>query len=79
MKADVVERYAGNPILTPEMIPGANAVFNSSVVPFGQGYVGVFRVERRYLPADEAGRPVEGRAAAELDYLKQQTAERCQG
>jgi predicted GH43/DUF377 family glycosyl hydrolase len=47
MKADVVERYAGNPILTPEMIPGANAVFNSSVVPFGKGYVGVFRVERR--------------------------------
>jgi beta-1,4-mannooligosaccharide/beta-1,4-mannosyl-N-acetylglucosamine phosphorylase len=45
--SDVVKRYSGNPILTAEMIPGANAVFNSSVVPFGDGYVGVFRVERR--------------------------------
>ncbi len=45
--SDVIKRYSGNPILSPEMIPGANAVFNSSVVPFGDGYVGVFRVERR--------------------------------
>jgi predicted GH43/DUF377 family glycosyl hydrolase len=44
---DVVKRYPGNPILTPEMIPGANAVFNSSVVQFADRYVGVFRVERR--------------------------------
>lgn len=44
---DVVQRYAGNPILTPEMIPGANAVFNSAVARFGDGYVGVFRVEKR--------------------------------
>jgi beta-1,4-mannooligosaccharide/beta-1,4-mannosyl-N-acetylglucosamine phosphorylase len=44
---DVVQRYAGNPILTPDMIPGANAVFNSSVARFGDRYVGVFRVEKR--------------------------------
>ncbi len=47
MMRDVVQRYSGNPILTPEMIPGANAVFNSSVARFGNGYVGMFRVERR--------------------------------
>jgi predicted GH43/DUF377 family glycosyl hydrolase len=29
------------------MIPGANAVFNSSVARFGERYVGVFRVEKR--------------------------------
>src|SRR6476660_6052605 len=44
---EVVKRYAGNPILTPEMIPGANAVFNSAVAKFGEKYVGVFRVEKR--------------------------------
>jgi predicted GH43/DUF377 family glycosyl hydrolase len=42
-----VLRYRGNPILTPEMIPGANAVFNSSVALFDNRYVGVFRVEKR--------------------------------
>jgi predicted GH43/DUF377 family glycosyl hydrolase len=44
---DVIRRHPSNPILTPAMIPGANAVFNSSVTRFGERYVGVFRVERR--------------------------------
>ncbi len=44
---EVIKRYSGNPILTPQMIPGANAVFNSSVVQFADAYVGVFRVERK--------------------------------
>src|ERR1043166_3091043 len=44
---DVIKRYPRNPILTPEMIPGANAIFNSSVAVFGDQYVGVFRVELR--------------------------------
>jgi predicted GH43/DUF377 family glycosyl hydrolase len=43
----IVKRYAGNPIVTPDMIPGANAVFNSSVARVGNRYVGVFRVEKR--------------------------------
>src|SRR6185437_1093809 len=47
MMRDVVQRYSGNPIVTPEMIPGANTVFNSSVARFGNGYVGMFRVEKR--------------------------------
>jgi predicted GH43/DUF377 family glycosyl hydrolase len=44
---EIVQRYSGNPILTPDMIPGANAVFNSSVARFGKKYVGMFRVEKR--------------------------------
>jgi beta-1,2-mannobiose phosphorylase / 1,2-beta-oligomannan phosphorylase len=44
---DVIQRYAGNPILTPAEIAGANAVFNSSVTRFENRYVGVFRVETR--------------------------------
>ncbi len=47
MTHEIIQRYSGNPILTPEMIPGANAVFNSSVARFGDRYVGVFRVEKR--------------------------------
>ena len=45
--AEIIQRYAQNPILTPDMIPGANAVFNSSVTRFGDRYAGVFRVETR--------------------------------
>jgi len=45
--SEIVHRCEKNPILTPEMIPGANAVFNSSVTRFGNCYVGVFRVEKR--------------------------------
>src|SRR5437867_2811118 len=45
--SDIVTRYAKNPILTPAMILGANAVFNSSVARFANRYVGVFRVETR--------------------------------
>jgi predicted GH43/DUF377 family glycosyl hydrolase len=44
---ELVQRYSGNPILTPEMIAGANAVFNSSVVRFGDRFAGIFRVEMR--------------------------------
>jgi predicted GH43/DUF377 family glycosyl hydrolase len=44
---EIIHRHPANPILTPEMIPGANAVFNSSVARFEDRYVGVFRVEKR--------------------------------
>jgi beta-1,2-mannobiose phosphorylase / 1,2-beta-oligomannan phosphorylase len=48
LPAEIVQRYPHNPILTPRMIPGANAVFNSSVIRFGDRYVGIFRVEARW-------------------------------
>jgi len=44
---DVVKRYPGNPIITPEMIPGANAVFNSAVVRYGEKYAAILRVETK--------------------------------
>lgn len=45
----VFERYAGNPIVRPEDVPGGcNSIFNSAVVRLGQGgYTGVFRVEHQ--------------------------------
>ncbi len=45
--SDVVTRYEGNPIITPAMIPGANAVFNSAVARFEDRYVAILRVESR--------------------------------
>lgn len=47
MTPDIVRRYDHNPILSPEMVPGANAIFNSGVTRFENRYVGVFRVETR--------------------------------
>jgi len=41
----VLRRYEGNPIIVPEQIEGVNSVFNSAVVPFGDGYAGVFRCD----------------------------------
>jgi len=44
---DIVERYEGNPILTPSDIPGANSVFNSAVAKYRGKYMAVLRVEMR--------------------------------
>ncbi|HRY51941.1 MAG TPA: glycoside hydrolase family 130 protein [Candidatus Paceibacterota bacterium] len=44
---DVVWRYSGNPVIPRDIVPCANSVFNSAVVPFGKGYAGVFRVDDR--------------------------------
>lgn len=41
----VFTRYEGNPIITPDQVPGANSIFNSAVIEFGDGYVGVFRID----------------------------------
>jgi beta-1,4-mannooligosaccharide/beta-1,4-mannosyl-N-acetylglucosamine phosphorylase len=41
----VVRRYKKNPIITPDAVPGANTIFNSAVVRFGDGYAGVFRID----------------------------------
>ena len=40
-----VWRYSQNPIVPRDAIPLANSIFNSAVVPFGKGFVGVFRVD----------------------------------
>lgn len=42
---NVVWRYSRNPVIPRDIIPCANSVFNSAVVPFGEGFAGVFRVD----------------------------------
>jgi beta-1,4-mannooligosaccharide/beta-1,4-mannosyl-N-acetylglucosamine phosphorylase len=34
-----------NPIIARDRVPHANSIFNSAVVPFGDGFAGVFRVD----------------------------------
>lgn len=40
---EVMWRYSKNPIVGRYDIPGSNSIFNSAVVPFKDGYAGVFR------------------------------------
>ena len=47
-----VWRYSGNPIIGRHAIPTANSVFNSAVVPFKDGYAGVFRCDSRSVSMD---------------------------
>jgi beta-1,4-mannooligosaccharide/beta-1,4-mannosyl-N-acetylglucosamine phosphorylase len=41
----VVWRSTRNPIIARDQIPRANSIFNSAVVPFGDAFAGVFRVD----------------------------------
>jgi beta-1,4-mannooligosaccharide/beta-1,4-mannosyl-N-acetylglucosamine phosphorylase len=40
---EVVWRYSQNPVIPRDLIPSSNSIFNSAVVPFEDGYAGVFR------------------------------------
>ena len=40
-----VWRYSANPIITRDNLYFANSIFNSAVVPYKDGYAGVFRVD----------------------------------
>jgi beta-1,4-mannooligosaccharide/beta-1,4-mannosyl-N-acetylglucosamine phosphorylase len=42
---DVIWRYSLNPVIPRNLIPRANSIFNSAVVPFQEGYAGVFRID----------------------------------
>ena len=44
---DVMWRFSHNPIIDRYQIPVSNSIFNSAVVPFGDGYAGVFRCDNR--------------------------------
>ncbi len=44
---DVVWRYQANPIIARNALPESNSIFNSAVVPFGDRFAGVFRVDDR--------------------------------
>lgn len=47
-----VWRYSGNPIIKRDAIPTSNSIFNSAVIPFEDGYAGVFRCDSRALSMD---------------------------
>jgi beta-1,4-mannooligosaccharide/beta-1,4-mannosyl-N-acetylglucosamine phosphorylase len=40
-------RYSHNPIIPRNAIPSSNSIFNSAVVPFQDGFAGVFRCDNR--------------------------------
>ena len=44
---DVLWRYSRNPILDWNPIPKAARIFNSAVLPYREGFVGVFRADQR--------------------------------
>lgn len=44
---EVIWRYDANPVIDRNPIPRAGRVFNSSVLPYGDGFVGVFRADHR--------------------------------
>jgi beta-1,4-mannooligosaccharide/beta-1,4-mannosyl-N-acetylglucosamine phosphorylase len=43
--SDIVWRYSNNPIIPRDSISCSNSIFNSAVVPYKEGYAGVFRVD----------------------------------
>lgn len=42
---EIVWRYSANPIIPRNLLPTSNSIFNSAVVPFGDGFAGVFRCD----------------------------------
>ena len=40
-----VWRYNENPIIERDALPKANSIFNSAVVPYLNGFAGIFRVD----------------------------------
>lgn len=44
---EVMWRFSKNPIIDRYAIPTSNSIFNSAVVPFGDGFAGVFRCDNR--------------------------------
>ncbi|MCM1538964.1 MAG: glycoside hydrolase family 130 protein [bacterium] len=47
-----VWRYENNPIIGRDGIRRSNSIFNSAIVPFGNGYAGVFRCDSRSVSMD---------------------------
>lgn len=45
--SDVVWRFSGNPILDWDPTPSTARIYNSAVVPFADGFAGVFRADHR--------------------------------
>lgn len=47
-----VWRYSSNPIVGRHSIPSSNSIFNSAVVPYEDGYAGVFRCDSKSVSMD---------------------------
>jgi len=63
----VVWRSSRNPIIARDLLPRSNSIFNSAVVPFRDGFAGVFRVDDTTRAMTlHAGRSVDG-VSWELD------------
>lgn len=45
--SDVMWRYSQNPVIGRYDIPSSNSIFNSAVVPFEDGFAGVFRCDNK--------------------------------
>ena len=41
----ILWRHTGNPIIGRHHLPGVQGIYNSAVAPYGDGFVGVFRLE----------------------------------
>ena len=60
-KTDVVWRYSENPIIPHDLIPSSNSIFNSAVVPFEDGFAGVFRCDSKTRQMQlHSGRSADG-------------------
>ncbi len=44
---EIVWRHSENPIIDRNFVPGAQGIYNSAVFPFGDGFAGVFRYEKK--------------------------------
>lgn len=44
---DIIWRYSENPIINRYALPTSNSIFNSAVVPFEDGFAGVFRCDNK--------------------------------
>jgi beta-1,4-mannooligosaccharide/beta-1,4-mannosyl-N-acetylglucosamine phosphorylase len=59
--AGVVWRYSPNPIIPHDLIPSSNSIFNSAVVPFEDGFAGVFRCDSKTRQMQlHSGRSADG-------------------
>ena len=47
-----VWRYDKNPVIERFATKNSNSIFNSAVVPFGEGYAGVFRCDSKSISMD---------------------------
>ena len=57
----VIWRYSQNPVIPRDLIPRANSIFNSALVPYEGGYAGVFRVDdTRRIMNLHSGRSANG-------------------